>query len=805
MKSILYLFLILIFGLFSTTNTFAQGGEKRKSMSNGGPYWVFGLNGGGAWQDSDVKARAGGGWSGYIGHSFYNKPNGFFSADARFRYLNTVTYGQNELDTEFGNTVLADPSNFNYRPDTAKFAHNHQTFFHDLSLELRVNFEQLRRVSRVWFSVYAGMGMGIYASKFDQLDADENEYDYKSIDYNQADRDVIRDIIAMRDGTFETFAAYDDDRRDNLFRLTATPTIGAELGYWFSPSFGLGIGHRTTFTLQDDFEGIEINNGGAINSSIHHYTSLMLHWRFTPRRYRITCPDVRFQLPVSSGNYSTDKSTVFVKAYINSVSESQITYTVNGQSSSDFTYNDRDDVFQSNIKLNVGSNTITIKATNSCGTDAQTITINYKPRVKQAPVVNITNSPTTATDDCKINITAQILYVTAKNNVTFTVNGRTNHNFSFSGSTFQANNVSLQSGKNTIIIKGINQDGSDSKTIIINCTKKLYPVVNITNPGSNPHRVNTASVNIAAQILNVVGKNNVTFTVNGQNSSNFSFTGTSFNANNISLYLGNNTITITGRNENGQDSKTITVIYEKPTPQPPIVTITNPSQNPFNTNVATANIKATILHVQGKNNVTYVINGQNSSNFLFSGTDFAGTVNLNVGSNTITITGTNEYGQDSKTIIINYQPPTVVEQPPLVTITNPSVDPYTTQVANHTVMATILNVDSRNDVTCTVNGQGNNSFSFAETSFTLPLNLVPGNNTVTITGRNNAGQDTKSTLIIYNEIVQIPPPEVVITYPSTNPYATQVNTVNINATITNVDTRNNVTFTVNGQNNNNSH
>lgn len=264
MKAFLYACMLLFAGALWPTQVGAQvNGESQ--MGNGGGYWILGLNAGAAWQDSDIKARLGGGWGFYLGHSFYNPPNTFISADWRFRYMNTYTFGQNDRDTRFGNTILADPMRFSYQPDSAAFAHNHFTAFHDLSLEVRFNFEQLRRRYRVLFSLYGGVGLGIYGSKFDQLDQDGDEYDYTGVDFDQSERDVRRDIINFRDGRYETFAA-SDDFDDNLFRLGIMPSVGVELGYWFTPYFALAVGHRTTFTLKENFEGVSINNGPPLKA-----------------------------------------------------------------------------------------------------------------------------------------------------------------------------------------------------------------------------------------------------------------------------------------------------------------------------------------------------------------------------------------------------------------------------------------------------------------------------------------------------------------------------------------------------------
>ena len=168
-----------------------------------------------------------------------------------------------------------------------------------------------------------------------------------------------------------------------------------------------------------------------------------------------------------------------------------------------------------------------------------------------------------STTQQSINIDAQILYVNNKSNVVFKHNGNTLHNFSFNGSNFNASNVALMQGANTFSVQGINQDGSDIKTFIVNYednTPKPLPIVNILNPAYSPFNVDNTSFNLSASIMNVYSRNDVKFTINGQVSSNFSFSGSSFAANNINLNPGANTLVVTGTNAQGQDSKSVVIV-----------------------------------------------------------------------------------------------------------------------------------------------------------------------------------------------------------------------------------------------------
>jgi len=120
---------------------------------------------------------------------------------------------------------------------------------------------------------------------------------------------------------------------------------------------------------------------------------------------------------------------------------------------------------------------------------------------------------------------------------------------------------------------------------------------------------------------------------------------------------------------------------------------------------------------------------------------------LNVGNNTFVITGRNSAGRDSKTTVIIYKLP---QKKPTVVITAPNKNPFSTLVDKVTVTATILNVSGKSQVAFSTNGRASTSFSFIGTSFTaMNVPLDTGSNTFVITGTNGAGQDTKSTVVIY--------------------------------------------------------
>jgi uncharacterized membrane protein YgcG len=345
------------------------------------------------------------------------------------------------------------------------------------------------------------------------------------------------------------------------------------------------------------------------------------------------------------------------------------------------------------------------------------------------------------------NITANIQHVSSKSDVSFVVNGQNNTNFSFSGNTFTANNVPLRVGNNNIEIVGRNSVGRASASTVIVYQAPKPPRVTITAPSQNPLTTSNQRVNISATILEVSGRGDIRFRVNGQDNTNFTFSGTQFTASNVSLNPGSNTITIFASNAQGRDSKSTTIIYQQPVPRP-TVTITSPSTNPFNTQNNTIRITATITNVANQSGVGFQVNGRTITNFQLLGTTFmASNVPLNPGNNSFVITGTNSAGTATASTNVIYTPAVAR---PTVTITIPSSNPTNVSTSSTTVRATIQNVTNRNNVSMTVNGRAVSNFMLAGTIFQANgVVLTPGNNTITVRATNAGGAASDSKVVVF--------------------------------------------------------
>ena len=243
-------------------------------------------------------------------------------------------------------------------------------------------------------------------------------------------------------------------------------------------------------------------------------------------------------------------------------------------------------------------------------------------------------------------------------------------------------------------------------------------------------------------------------------------------------------------------------VVDPPVTQRPIVDIYDPGVSPYTVEYNHFNLRAYVHHVDGRQNITFKQNGVVTNNFSYnpSSDKFSSNVVLQPGQNIFEITGWNDAGQDYESTIIIYKPEEPVIEPPIVTITNPSYSPYTTQNSSFAFAATVLNVDSKSQIKVYFNGQYLPNFTYSTSSKNLyaTLNLQEGTNTVTVTATNAAGSDSKTAKIIFEKPIERQPPIVNFVNPAVDPYTTANPYMNVTASVLNVDGKANIQVKVNG-------
>ena len=459
--------------------------------------------------------------------------------------------------------------------------------------------------------------------------------------------------------------------------------------------------------------------------------------------------------------FNTSGSVATIHANVlNVVNSSQITVSLNGVATSAFSYNIATKQLSFTTNLISGANVISVSATTTYGSDSKSQTIIYtQPFAAPAPSVTII-SPSVNPFNTSINsslINATVLNVLNASQITVSLNGVATSAFSYNIATKQLSfNASLISGANVISVSATTTYGSDSKSQTIIYSQQVVtpaPLVTITSPSVNPFNISTNISVVNAIVTNVLNASQITVSLNGAATTGFSYNvmtkQLSFNANLIS---GANIITIVANNSSGSDSKSTTIIYTAPVVVPaPVVTITSPSVNPFNTSTSTISVNASVLNVLAASQIAATLNGATIP-FTFNAAtkQLSLSAGLISGANVVTVSAINTSGSDSKSTTITYTAPVALPAP-VITFTTPTALGTESTTAVYNVEATVLNVLSSSGITVKVNGVSLTGFTYSastkQVKFNANLNI--GSNTVAISATNASGSDSKSVIIKY--------------------------------------------------------
>lgn len=838
MKKNYFLALMLLITAFTVS------AQKDRSDYENVSKWFLNLNAGATWQTTDVRTKTGGGLGFVLGHSFnynYGKPISF---DLRFRYLGGNWYGQNydSIGFHIPNYTLSQGAT-NYKNELGYSVLNFRTNTHQFDLELAIHANRLRERTGLDPYIFGGVGFTTYRTKGNLLNSDDEIYRYDNLnfDFNK------NSISSLLDKTYETPL----DGSGQGYRIGFMPSVGIGIAYQTGPRFSIGIEHKTTFTLADNFDGY-VNPSSRIKNDWFHYTNFFMKFRFKGGESRRNDPDrtstsnnngnnngnggnteqpvrpvkpvrpvtpppgqppvVQFTNPNSSPR-TINQPSFTIQAYVYHVnSYNDIEMLVNGQRITNFNFNSSDKSLIAAVNLNYGTNEVRITGRNTYGTDTKNVFLIYERTVSQpAPVVYFedpANSPYT-TSQTSFSLAAKALYVTGRQNVIFKQNGVVNNNFTFNSNTKDfRSNVVLNPGNNVFELIGSNEVGSDNAvTIIINSRATVQPpIVTITNPSVVPYNTTTSQFVLNSDVYNVNSSNEISVTLNG-NPIQFNYNSrTRAVTANLNLVQGNNIAIVRAVNNVGSDQKDAMIIYRRAnTIQPPVVTFIQPSVNNSTTESNQQTFSATVSNVSGSSDITVRVNGRTFTGFSYdaNNTLVSVPVNLIEGANIVEIRGTNTAGSDQKTRTIYYKKREALPLP-VVNFTNPVENPTTVYSVNYRAQAKVLNVEGSNNITLKINGTASRNFTYSPSSqlMDFTLSLVKGANLIEVTATNTAGSDKETTTIIYKEEDLMKKPEVKIHVPvssSSNPFTTAVSTISVEGEVLNVDTRDKIFVQVNDQ------
>ena len=768
--------------------------------------WYLGFNFGGTWQTTDVANRTSGGWGLTLGRSYNYNYGKRLTFDIRGRYLGGYWYGQDLKITDSAGYTGAPLKPY---MDSLGFAvNNFQTELHNLSLELVLHANGVRERSGWDPYIFGGIGVKWHQT-FGDLLANDSLGDIYNYDPALLSKSYVN---SLTDGIYETAL---EGSEANKFSVSLMPSLGFGIGYQVGKRVTIGLEHKTTFTLADDFDGYAAD--GKYKQDLYHYTSAFINFRFrrggrgggstggngvgnidnynnnTNNLTGCNPPVVTYIQPASVGlNVNTMTYTVIADVK-DVIGKENITVKHNGLNTLNFTYNPTTDRLEAQVVLTPGSNNFEIYATNTCGSDTEGLNVNYQNCV--APVISLVSPSgnSTSVSNSTFAFSAFITNVDNPQGLVLTVNNRSVTNYTMNSTTgaLQAN-LNLIPGTNTVVISATNACGTVSETMTINYVDCVPPVISLVNPSSNVTTINTSTYTFNASVQNVASSQGVTLKQNNIAVTNFSYNATTgVVQSNLTLKPGVNTFVITATNNCGTDTKTVTINFQKCIA--PVVTVINPATSGITVSNSAYSLNATVLNVNGNQAVTVKQNNVAITNFSFNSAtgSLQKNVTLSPGTNTFVITATNDCGTDSKTVTINYQNCI----PPVITLVNPSTASTTVNTATYSLSGVITNISNPQGVTLTVNNRSITNYSLNNTTgaFQSTLNLVPGNNTVVITATNACGTVTETITIVYQNCVA---PVVTFVNPATSGTTVNNSSYTLNAMVQNV-TANQITVTQN--------
>lgn len=458
-------------------------------------------------------------------------------------------------------------------------------------------------------------------------------------------------------------------------------------------------------------------------------------------------------------NTTLNNGALRLRATVSNVStRNNIKVIFNGIEQNTFSYNNQTGQLELNTPLLPFLNTLTITATNDCGSDVETFTYTYDDCL--APTINLQSNLNNSTSNNPIVVSNSNFAVTAtlqnmpfQNGVSVTNNGSPVA-FAFSNGNFnsvQANltsTINLQVGLNQIVINAVRSCGQATQTIFVRYDNCVAPQITLLQPTASGTTTNSQVLNLMANISNLASNQGVQVKLNGIN--------VPFNWNNmhltstLNLSQGANTITILATNACGTDTEMLQINYTQC--QAPQITTTAAIPNGASTSNANF-IYSALLANTFANQIQLTHNGQ-TQNYSFNNNQLSATVSLQPGQNVIQLVATNTCGSDIENWSVIYEPCTA---PQISNMTPAANVPNAEQQVN--LSAQLAGINNANQISLLQNGTPS-VFNFQNGTFSASLQLQPGSNNIVLSVTNNCGTDLKVWSLNYTPCVN---PQIAIT------------------------------------------
>ncbi|HXU28759.1 MAG TPA: hypothetical protein VN698_16135, partial [Bacteroidia bacterium] len=635
--------------------------------------WRLGLNAGAMWQTSDVTPHAGIAGGVTIERILNKKADALIGFSLGLRYLSGNCTG---LDTKpsYGvanNTALngSFDTTINYAKHGGVFYNNYKTYIHEGALELKINFPRFEQKTHLIFHIMGGLGICNYKTWINALDANGHMYDFTAL--QNASSVTTADVKKVLNGSYGTLA--EGSSSSGTTRIT--PSIGVGLGFKLSKHVALVFEYRAAFQRTNLLDGVthDMNNELIKANDFYNYASANLVFTIFGKQHTSsynttpaytnansystpqpinnntynnysTPPPVNnvpnyssqpqayppyVNISYPANNYSSQGNYVSVQASIQNIqSANQISISQNGFPIKYFTYDPYNGNLSFQTFLQQGTNNIIVTANSQYGTGSQGVTVFYNPPF----------SPNTGS----------VVYTNGVNNNPNTYSNNTNQI-----TTINSNAVTPTNTTNPV---NNTQPNFGSVTTVIPAQLGSPPIVKFVNPLNSPEDVFTPTYNITATAQNVTLANQIAVSINGNNIQQFNFNPStkviSFTAN---LLIGFNSIHVSATNAAGTDAKS-TVMDYKPVGKPPRIDVFNPASNSFTSLHPNIIVNGYVYNVLSSSDIHVNCNGNIIGfNYNNSTHEIDIPVNLLSGSNQLTITANNTFGNDVKPLTLVYQ------------------------------------------------------------------------------------------------------------------------------------------------------
>ncbi|MEM1119475.1 MAG: hypothetical protein AAGJ18_03455 [Bacteroidota bacterium] len=783
--------------------------------------YIFGINGGAAYQQSDVMTD----WRGHgfgltYGKNLIYAPHSPFSIDVRGRLQYNRTFGT-DIRPSLGianNEALNGSRTLDYTDEMGNSVYaNHRTTQAEAGLEGVLTLNGLREATGLGLSFTGGVGLSWYKAKIDQRDS-EGLYDlaYSRVDAGGAKPFNLSQLKSFRDGKYETLA--DDFGRIGKFGIM--PALGVEVDYDLTNNIAIGLGHRVTFSGTDLLDGQQWTNANTLtgNNDLLHYTSLGLKYTFNNQKTRFKNqqqPTIELIEPYGNG-LTTRKSIVPIKANISRVSNPFDVYlTVNGREQK---FNFSNGTLAGQIRLKKGENKIVITANNTEGTAKKSFFLTYEidqPTNSAAidfgrPEINFLSPMDKATfEQNQVKIRAKVRLFDSEQNIELRINGhKKRFDFDRGINTLDAL-VDLRTGENTVEIRAKNRNGEERITqTLIRTAPVPFPTVRFTSPAYDNATVDNSFATVKIMLEHIEQSTDIRLLVNGQNELNFFFDyQTGQLKADVPLREGRNEVEIIAVNKRGEARDKRTIVYKRPyvpTVRRPSVTINAPQYSQSTTNEEMVVIHATVANIINKSDIRLTNNGLAIYNFDFNPNNgvLRHILYLRAGINQVVIEAQNEAGRNGASATINFEVPVVLPPPPPpVIIVAPSVDIFSPrrndvfETDEITVKADLRGVQSQQNIEFRVNRDNCPDFRFNPSTgrFRAKVRLREGENVIALRVANQGGADRQK-VIVFRENRNVPVIDV------QNPISTtEKRRIKIKATIDYVENERDVELLLNNR------